>query len=86
MHPSYQHFSYAEYEMEARKENALFVGSPQQIIDKLLYQYELFGHQRFIGQIDIGGMPFDKVAQVIELLGTEVAPVVRREMAKANQA
>ena len=61
------------------------LGSPQQIIDKLLYQYELFGHQRFIGQVDIGGMPFDKVAQVIELLGTEVAPVVRREIANANQ-
>ena len=40
----------------------------------------------YIGQIDIGGMPFDKVAQAIELLGTEVAPVVRREMAKAGQA
>jgi alkanesulfonate monooxygenase SsuD/methylene tetrahydromethanopterin reductase-like flavin-dependent oxidoreductase (luciferase family) len=78
-------FSRSEYELEARKENALFVGSPQQIIDKLLYQYELFGHQRFIGQIDIGGLPFDKVAQAIELLGTEVAPVVRREMAKASQ-
>ena len=78
-------FSRSEYEWEAEKENALFVGSPQQIIDKLLYQYGLFGHQRFIGQVDIGGMPFDKVAQVIELLGTEVAPVVRREMAKADQ-
>jgi alkanesulfonate monooxygenase SsuD/methylene tetrahydromethanopterin reductase-like flavin-dependent oxidoreductase (luciferase family) len=78
-------FSRSEYEREARKENALFVGSPQQIIDKLLYQHELFGHQRFIGQIDIGGMPFDKVVQAIELLGTEVAPVVRREMAKAGQ-
>lgn len=77
-------FSHTEYEWEARKENALFVGSPQQIIDKLLYQYELFGHQRFIGQVDIGGMPFDKVARVIELLGTDVAPVVRRETAKAN--
>ena len=79
-------FSRSDYEREARKENALFVGSPQQIIDKLLYQYELFGHQRFIGQIDIGGMPFDKVAQAIELLGTEAAPVVRREMAKAGHA
>ncbi len=79
-------FSRSEYEREARRENSLFVGSPQQIIDKLLYQHELFGHQRFIGQIDIGGMPFAKVAQAIELLGTEVAPVVRREMAKAGPA
>jgi alkanesulfonate monooxygenase SsuD/methylene tetrahydromethanopterin reductase-like flavin-dependent oxidoreductase (luciferase family) len=79
-------FSRSDYEWEAEKENALFVGSPQQIIDKLLYQYELFRHQRFIGQIDIGGMPFDKVAKAIELLGTEVAPVVRREIAKSGQA
>ena len=48
-------FSRSEYEREAMTQNALFVGSPQQIIDKLLYQYELFRHQRFIGQIDIGG-------------------------------
>jgi hypothetical protein len=50
-----------------------------------LYLHELFGHQRFIGQVDIGGMPFDKVTQAIELLGTEVAPVVRREMANASR-
>jgi hypothetical protein len=46
----------------------------------------LFRHQRFIGRVDIGGMPFDKVAQTIELLGTAVAKVVRREMAKTSQA
>jgi alkanesulfonate monooxygenase SsuD/methylene tetrahydromethanopterin reductase-like flavin-dependent oxidoreductase (luciferase family) len=57
----------ADYEQDARLPNALFVGSPQQIIDKLLYQYELFGHQRFIGQVDIGGLPFHNVAQTIEL-------------------
>jgi hypothetical protein len=56
------------------------------LLGKLLYQHKLFGHQRFIGQIDIGGMPFAKVTQAIELLGTEVALVVRREMAKAGQA
>ena len=76
-------FSRSEYEREAEKENALFVGSPQEIIDKLLYQHELFGHHAFIGQVDIGGMPFDKVAQVIGSLRNKIAPVVRREMAKA---
>lgn len=76
-------FSRADYEWEAQTENALIVGSPQQVVEKLLYQYELFGHQRFIGQIDIGGMPFDKVAKSIELLATEVAPAVRRETTRA---
>jgi probable LLM family oxidoreductase len=74
--------SRSEYEQSASLEGAYFVGSPQQIIDKLLYQHELFGHQRFMAQIDIGGLPYSKVAQTIELLATEVAPIVRRETAK----
>ena len=75
-----------EYEQSASLEGAYFVGSPQQIIDKLLYQHELFGHQRFMAQIDIGGLPYTKVAQTIELLATEVAPIVRRETAKRSVA
>jgi alkanesulfonate monooxygenase SsuD/methylene tetrahydromethanopterin reductase-like flavin-dependent oxidoreductase (luciferase family) len=74
--------SRGDHERAASLEGAYFFGSPQQIIDKLLYQHELFGHQRFLAQIDIGGLPYNKVAQTIELLATEVAPVVRREIAK----
>ncbi len=76
------HLSKSDYEQATSLEGAFFVGSPQQVIDKLLYQYELFGHQRFMAQIDIGGLPFSKVAQTIELLAAEVAPVVRRETAQ----
>jgi hypothetical protein len=39
----------------------------------------LFGHRRFLAQIDIGGLPYASVAQVIELFAAEVAPVIRRE-------
>jgi alkanesulfonate monooxygenase SsuD/methylene tetrahydromethanopterin reductase-like flavin-dependent oxidoreductase (luciferase family) len=70
----------AEFDALAAPHGCLFVGSPQQIIDKILYERELFGHQRFLGQIDIGGLPFAKVARVIELFATKVAPVVRREI------
>jgi probable LLM family oxidoreductase len=68
----------ADYDALASPHGALFVGSPQQIIDKMLYERELFGHQRFLAQIDIGGLPFARVAQVIELFATQVAPAVRR--------
>ncbi|MGG1396804.1 LLM class flavin-dependent oxidoreductase [Bacillus salipaludis] len=76
------HMSRADFEIMAAPETALFVGSSQQIIEKILHQYQLFGHQRFIAQMDIGGMPFEKVAENIERLATEVAPVVRREIGK----
>lgn len=77
-----QTISRPDFEKMAGKETALFVGSSQQIIEKILSQYELFGHQRFIAQMDIGGMPFKKVAENIERLATEVAPVIRKETRK----
>ena len=69
------------FEAERRLEGALFVGSPQQIVDKILYQHEFFGHDRFLMQLTVGPMPHADVLKAIELLGTEVAPVVRREVA-----
>ncbi|WP_413310227.1 LLM class flavin-dependent oxidoreductase [Bacillus sp. 1P10SD] len=66
----------------ASPDTALFVGSPQQVVEKILQQYELFGHQRFLAQLDIGGQPFTNVAKGIELLATEIAPIVRRETSK----
>lgn len=67
----------AEFDRRASADGAVFVGSPQQIVDKIMYQRELFGHQRFLAQIDIGGLPFANVARVIELIATKIAPIVR---------
>jgi alkanesulfonate monooxygenase SsuD/methylene tetrahydromethanopterin reductase-like flavin-dependent oxidoreductase (luciferase family) len=75
-----QEITRVEYDQRAGPQGAIFVGSPQQIIDKILYERELFGHQRFMAQIDIGGLPFAQVARVIELFATAVAPVIRREV------
>lgn len=74
--------SRADFEQMTAPDTALFVGSPQQIVEKILHQYELFGHQRFMAQIDIGGLPFKKVVEGIELLATEVAPIVRKATSK----
>jgi alkanesulfonate monooxygenase SsuD/methylene tetrahydromethanopterin reductase-like flavin-dependent oxidoreductase (luciferase family) len=70
--------SRADYEHLANPRGALFVGSPQQIVDKILYEHEMFRHDRFMAQIDIGGLPFNKLAKAIELLATEVLPAVRK--------
>ncbi|NPD14974.1 LLM class flavin-dependent oxidoreductase [Xinfangfangia sp. D13-10-4-6] len=70
--------SRADYDQMLSLRGPLFVGSPQQIVDKILYERELFGHDRFMAQIDIGGLPFGKVANAIELLATDVLPHVRR--------
>jgi probable LLM family oxidoreductase len=63
----------------AAPSGALFAGSPQEIIDKIMWEHELLGHDRFLAQIGLGGLPFADTARSIELLATEVLPVVRRE-------
>lgn len=62
--------------------DALIVGSPQEIIEKILYQHELFGHQRYLAQMDFGGVPFEKIVKMIELIGTEILPAVKKYTAK----
>jgi probable LLM family oxidoreductase len=60
---------------------ALVVGSVDEVVEKILFQHELFGHQRFLAQTSLGTMPHDLVLRSIELLGTEVAPKVRAALA-----
>jgi alkanesulfonate monooxygenase SsuD/methylene tetrahydromethanopterin reductase-like flavin-dependent oxidoreductase (luciferase family) len=74
-----------QFDAEADLRGAMFLGRPQQVIDKILYQHELFQHERFLLQLTVGPTPHDKVMRAIELLGTEVAPVVRRETAKVRE-
>jgi len=69
-----------QFEALRSPRGSLFVGTPEEIIEKILFQHELFRHQRFMAQLTVGTMPHHKVMHAIELLGTKVAPVVRREI------
>lgn len=62
------------------------VGSPQQVVEKLLHHHEVFGHQRTMLQLAVGPLAHSDVLRAIELLGTEVAPVVRAEVALRRPA
>ena len=57
-----------------------FVGSPDEVIEKILFQHQIFGHQRFLIQLGIGTIPHAKMMKAVELLGTKVAPVARKEI------
>ncbi len=71
----------ADYADAATLRGANFVGNPEQVVEKILYQHELFAHDRFLVQFSVGTMPHAKIMRSIELFGTEVAPAVRRELA-----
>jgi probable LLM family oxidoreductase len=77
--------SRADFDAAADPQAHLLVGSPQQVIDKILYEHSIFNHTRFLAQMSIGAMPHQQVMKAIELLGTVVAPAVKKytERAKA---
>jgi probable LLM family oxidoreductase len=76
----------ADYDASATLRGSNFVGSPQQVIEKILFQHEIFGHDRCLLQFSVGTMPHDKIMRSIELFGTEVAPAVRQELARSTAA
>jgi probable LLM family oxidoreductase len=70
----------AQFEASRELRGANLVGSPQQVTEKILFQHELFGHDRFLIQLSVGTLPHRSLMRAIELFATEVAPVVRKEL------
>lgn len=73
-----------QYEYMRSPKGALMVGSVQEVIDKILYEHELFGNTRFMAQASVGTVPHSMIMKSIELFGSKVAPVVRKEVAKKS--
>ncbi|MGO2931553.1 LLM class flavin-dependent oxidoreductase [Microbacterium sp.] len=65
----------------------LTVGSPQQVIDRYAAMRDTFGdYQRQLFLIDHAGLPLKIVLEQLDILGGEVVPVLRRELAKNRPA
>jgi alkanesulfonate monooxygenase SsuD/methylene tetrahydromethanopterin reductase-like flavin-dependent oxidoreductase (luciferase family) len=74
-----------QFEAMRGKRGALLVGSPQEVTEKILYEQELLGLTRFLLHISVGTMPHKNVMRAIELLGTRVAPEVRKYGRKVDE-
>jgi probable LLM family oxidoreductase len=72
--------SRAQFDASLNVRGADFVGSPDEIIEKILFQHGIFHHQRLLLMLGVGTIEHKKVLRAIELLGTRVAPVVREEI------
>jgi len=75
-----------EYEALRSPRGALAVGSPEEVAEKLLFEHELFGHQRYIAQMSVGAVKHRDVLRSMEFFGMQVAPVVRAEVARREAA
>ena len=74
----------AHFDQSRSPTGALFVGNPEQVAEKIVAQHRIFGNDRFLLQMAIDIMPHAKIMKAIELYGTRVAPLVRKETATAS--
>jgi probable LLM family oxidoreductase len=70
----------ASYDDMAGPRGAIFVGSPQEVADKIVYVHGHLGMDRIGLQMDWSGVPQSLMLESIELYATEVAPRVRRAL------
>ena len=75
-----------QFEFMRSPKGSLLAGSPQQVIDKILYEHELFGNTRFMVQFSVGTLPHKQMMHAIELFGNVVAPAVRKALQPAVKA
>jgi probable LLM family oxidoreductase len=73
-----------QYDLVRGPRGALLIGDPQTVAEKILFQYEIFRNTRYL--IYLMGMSHRRVMRAIELLGTEVAPLVRAGIAERQLA
>ncbi|MGM0589559.1 MAG: LLM class flavin-dependent oxidoreductase [Bacteroidota bacterium] len=70
-----------QFDASTQLNGANVVGSPQEVIDKILHQQQIFEHDRFLLQMSVGSIPHKQLLRSIELFATEVAPAVQKELA-----
>ena len=64
---------------------ALLIGDAETVAEKILYDNEVLGGiSRITFQMGVSTLPHEKMLRAIEILGTRVAPIVRKELAAAS--
>jgi probable LLM family oxidoreductase len=77
-----QPYSRASYDAARSLRGALYVGDPEYVAEKIVLLHKNLGVTRFFLHVNVGTMPHREVLRAIELLGTKVAPIVRKELAR----
>lgn len=72
-----------QYEAARSPRGALMVGSVEQVVEKILFEHELFGNTRFLAQASLGFVPHALTMRSIELFGNKVVPAVRKALGGA---
>jgi alkanesulfonate monooxygenase SsuD/methylene tetrahydromethanopterin reductase-like flavin-dependent oxidoreductase (luciferase family) len=68
------------FDREAGTGGSLYIGSPETVAEKIVKTVRVLGLSRFGLKYSSGTLPHDRLMTSIELIGTKVVPLVRREL------
>jgi len=72
------------YDAARSLHGALYVGDPEYVAEKIILLNKNLGLTRFMMYVDFSSIPHRELLRTIELLGTKVAPIVRKELARLS--
>lgn len=75
-----QQYTREMFDEECNLNGCLYVGEPEYVAEKILFLRKNLGVTRFLLHIDNGSISHRDILRAIELLGTKVAPIVRKEI------
>ncbi|WP_276353241.1 LLM class flavin-dependent oxidoreductase [Cohnella caldifontis] len=78
-------YSRDSYDAMVSPRGALYVGDPEYVAEKIVLLRQNLGVTRFFLHVDVSTVPHRDVLRTIELLGTKVAPIVRKEIARTER-
>ena len=67
----------AQFEASCGPHGHLIIGNPKDVADKIIALHKIFGNDRILVQMGLGSLPHKDMLRAIELMGKEVAPLVR---------
>jgi probable LLM family oxidoreductase len=72
----------AHFDQSAGPSGNLVIGSPERVAERIIELHEIFGNTRILIQMAIGTVPHADQLKAIELMGTKVAPMVRKAITR----
>lgn len=71
-------YSQSQFEAGMSMQGALYMGSAEEVAEKIIHTIRMFGLTRYIAHIDVGGPSHKELMNTIELLGSKVIPIVKK--------
>ena len=76
----WQPMSREQFDFMRSERGSLLVGNVEKVVEKMIWQHQLFGYTRFMAHASLGTTPHELTMKSIELYATQVIPEVKKRL------